>query len=213
MSFGNKTDFVSAQFSKWAPSAFLILLLSACSGAQAQNALGTEHLSAAALILLQAVNLVVMLAAVLSLALVVVPGLTIIWVTTLIYGILAGFGLAGGICFALISALMIFGNTVDQVLMGARARKSGASWTGVIASMLAALIFSLLFPPFGGLIAALVVLFVIESLRLRNWRRAGESTREMAMGCASAVLARMGIGLVMIGLWALWVWLAGQWPF
>jgi uncharacterized protein YqgC (DUF456 family) len=139
--------------------------------------------------------------------------LTIIWLAAMVYGLLAGFNLTSGLIFLGITLLMIFGNLVDQLRLGARAKASGASWAGVGASMLAALIFSILFPPFGGLVAALIVLFTFEMLRLRNWRRAGESTKQMAIGCASAVVARFGIGVVMIGLWLLWLQLSGAWPF
>ena len=159
------------------------------------------------------VVLVVMLLGLLSLLLYVIPGLTIIWLTGLIYGFLKGFDRNGLWIFAAMTLLMIFGNMVDQLLMGAKAKHSGASWLGVILSTIAALVFSLLFPPFGGLVAALVVLFVVEVIRLRNIAKAGQSTREMAVGCATAIAARFGIGLLMIGLWCLWVWLGGGWPF
>jgi len=159
------------------------------------------------------VVLVVMLLGLLSLLLYVIPGLTIIWLAGLIYGFLKGFDRNGLWIFAAMTLLMIFGNVVDQLLMGAKAKQSGASWLGVILSTIAALVFSLLFPPFGGLVAALLVLFVVEVIRLRNIAKAGQSTREMAVGCATAIAARFGIGLLMIGLWCLWVWLGGGWPF
>ncbi len=136
------------------------------------------------------------------------PGLTIIWLAGLIYGFLKGFDRNGLWIFAAMTLLMIFGNMVDQLLMGAKARQSGASWLGVILSTIAALIFSVLFPPFGGLVAALVVLFVVEVIRLRNIAKAGETTREMAVGCATAIIARFGIACLMIGLWPV-VWLGG----
>lgn len=191
----------------------LILLLAACSSVQAQNSFRGGDLSDAAELTLQIVVAVVMLAGLLSLLVLIIPGLTIIWLAALIYGLLTGFDLNSGLIFLAISACMVFGNMVDQILMGARAKKSGASWLGVLASMAAAFIFSILFPPFGGLVAALIVLFTVETVRLKNWRKASDSTREMAIGCASAVLARFAIGLLMIGLWVLWIWLSGRWPF
>ncbi len=188
-------------------------MLTACaSGADSSNFLGGIDMSAGVLLTVQIVVLAVMLLGLLSLLIVIIPGLTIIWLAALVYGLLTGFDLTSGLIFLGITLLMIFGNVVDQLLMGARAKKSGASWTGVVVSMLAALVFSILFPPFGGLVAALIALFTIETVRLKNWRQAGESTKEMAIGCASAVVARFGIGLVMIGLWALWLYLGDSWP-
>jgi uncharacterized protein YqgC (DUF456 family) len=198
-------------------SAFLFLfvsfLLPACSAQTAGGRWGGMALSPAWNTTLTIVVLVVMLLGLLSLLLYVIPGLTIIWLAGLIYGFLKGFDRNGLWIFAAMTLLMIFGNLVDQLLMGAKARQSGASWAGVILSTIAALVFSLLFPPFGGLVAALVVLFVVEVIRLRNIAKAGQSTREMAVGCATAIAARFGIGLLMIGLWCLWVWLGGGWPF
>ena len=136
----------------------------------------------------------------------IIPGLTIIWLSALAYGLLTGFTLVSIIFFVLITLLMIFGNMVDQLLMGAKAKQSGASWTGVILSTIAAFIFSFLWPPFGGIIAAMLVMFVFEFIRLRDWRKAGGSTKEMAVGCASAAVARFFIGVVMIGIWIIWVW-------
>ena len=189
-------------------------ILTACaSGAGSSNFLSGIDMSAGVLLTVQIVVLVVMLLGLLSLLFVIFPGLTIIWLAALVYGLLSGFDLTSGLIFLGITLLMVFGNMVDQLLMGARAKKSGASWTGVVVSMLAALVFSILFPPFGGLVAALIALFAIETVRLKNWRQAGESTKEMAIGCASAVVARFGIGMVMIGLWLVWLYLSGAWPF
>jgi uncharacterized protein YqgC (DUF456 family) len=56
-----------------------------------------------------------------SLLLVVIPGLTVIWLATLIYGILTGFKLSSGIIFVVITALMLIGNVSDQLMMGSKA--------------------------------------------------------------------------------------------
>ena len=192
---------------------FAFILTACASSAGSSNFLGGVDMSAGVLLTVQIVVLVVMLLGLLSLLFVIFPGLTIIWLAALVYGLLTGFDLTSGLIFLGITLLMIFGNMVDQLLMGARAKKSGASWIGVVVSMLAALVFSILFPPFGGLVAALIALFAIETVRLKNWRQAGESTKEMAIGCASAVVVRFGIGLVMIGLWLVWLYLSSAWPF
>ena len=158
--------------------------MTACASGAGSSPLGGIDMSAGVLLTVQIVVLVVMLLGLLSLLFVIFPGLTIIWLAALVYGLLSGFDLTSG--------LDLPGNHtadgpsatwVDQLLMGARAKKSGASWTGVVVSMLAALVFSILFPPFGGLVAALIALFAIETVRLKNWRQAGESTKEMAIGC------------------------------
>lgn len=190
-----------------------LLLLSSCT-AQGDFSLSSGvGLSPAMLTVLQVVTALVMIGGVFSLFLFVIPGLSIIWLAALAYGLLAGFDLASTILFLIITLLMAFGNIVDQLFMGAKAKQSGASWKSVIFSMLAAFIGSLIFPPFGGIIAALAVLFVFEYLRLRDLHKASDSTGKMAIGCATAAVARFFIGLVMIGLWVVWVWQSGELPF
>jgi len=136
------------------------------------------------------------------------PGLVIIWAVALGYGLTAGFGLVGWIMFALISVLMIGGTVVDNLLMGAQAHKEGAPWWAVLVAMTAAIVgsFVIPIPVIGGLLAALAVLFLIEFIRLKNWRRALTSMKGMLVGCGWAFVIRFIMGMVMIGLWMIWAW-------
>ena len=153
---------------------------------------------------LQWIILSVMLFGLFSLLIPILPGLVIIWVAGLVYGLVTGFNLTGGIIFAVMTLLMIAGSLVDNVLMGASARKTGASWLSILVALAAGLVGSLLWPPLGGLFAALVGIFLVEFYRLRDWRKAWDSTRGMAVGCGWSVVVRLLFGVVMIGLYALW---------
>ncbi len=146
-----------------------------------------------------------MLVGLLGVIIPILPGLVMIWAAALVYGLVMGF--EGGIAlFALITVLMLIGSVVDNVLMGGSARRSGASWVAVGVALLGALVGSLLWPPLGGLVLALVGIFAVEYLRLRDWRKALDSTRGLAVGCGWAVVVRALIALLMIGLWLVW-WL------
>lgn len=191
-------------------SILLLTSLSACSSPGLDSLSTGIGLSPSMLVAVQIVILLTMLAGLISLLAVVIPGLTIIWISALIYGLLTGFTTVPAILFILITALMLIGNVVDQFMMSAKAKKSGASWLSIFLSTGSAFIFSILFPPFGGLIAALVVLMTVEIIRLKDWRKAARSSREMALGCVSAIAVRFGIGLVMIGIWIFWVIQSGQ---
>lgn len=159
----------------------------------------------AALITLRVVVLAIMLFGLLTLIIPILPGLVIIWVPALVYGILTGFNWVNGALFAGITVLMIAGSLIDNVIMGARAKQTGASWVSIAVSLAGGILGSIIFPPFGGLIAALLGLFAVEFWRLRNWRKALDSTRSMAIGCGWAAVVRFGMGVVMILLWAAWV--------
>ena len=192
---------------------FGMLALSGCSAQGEFSLTSGIEMTPALLTITQIVTALVMVMGLFSLFLFVIPGLSVIWLAALAYGLLTGFDLTSTVLFLIITLLMAFGNIVDQLLMGAKAKQSGASWKSVILSMLAAFIGSLVFPPFGGIIAALAVLFVFEYLRLRDLRKASDSTGQMAIGCATAAAARFFIGLVMIALWVVWVWQSGELPF
>ncbi len=159
---------------------------------------------------LQAVILAVMLFGLFSLVIPALPGLVIIWAPALVYGLVTGFNWINGILFAIITLLMLFGSVVDNIIMGQRARQTGASWIAITVSLIAGLAGSLFFPPFGGLVGALLGLFVVEILRLKDIRSAIKSTKEMALGCGWAAVIRFGLGVIMILLWLAWVtWATG----
>jgi uncharacterized protein YqgC (DUF456 family) len=138
----------------------------------------------------------------------ILPGLVIIWVAAMGYGISVGFGALGWTMFAIITVLMLAGSILDNVLMGTQAHKEGAPWWVVLISMAAAIIGSLVIPIpiIGGILAALLVLFLIQWMRLKETRKALASMRGMLVGCGWAVVFRVIIGLVMIGLWLIWAW-------
>jgi uncharacterized protein YqgC (DUF456 family) len=148
---------------------------------------------------------VVMLIGLFGLVIPVVPGLTIIWLAALVYGLAAGFN---GWIFGIITVLMIIGNISDNFVMGAKAHEKGASWLAIIASLAAGVIGSIILTPLGGLIAALVVLFLVEWQRLKDKSVAFGSMKNMVIGLGWSILIRFGIGAVMVALWGLWVYLA-----
>jgi len=149
----------------------------------------------------------VQLVGLVSLVIPILPGQVIIWIANLVYGFTGGFTVWGWVIFAINTILMIVGSLVDNITMGASAKMTGASWLGVGLSLVAGVVGSLLFPPLGGLVAALIVLFVVEIIRLRDFKRAGNSTASMALGCGLAIIIRFAMGLVMIGLWSVWVFI------
>jgi len=138
----------------------------------------------------------------------ILPGLVIIWLAALGYGLAAGFGVLGWIMFALLTLLMLVGSVVDNILMGTSAHKEGAPWWVILLAMLAAILGSILIPVpiLGGILAALLTLFGIEWLRRKDWRKALASIKGMMIGWGWAFVIRFIIGMVMIGLWLIWAW-------
>jgi hypothetical protein len=134
------------------------------------------------------------------------PGLVVIWIAALIFGILTGFTTLGWVIFAVLTVLMVVGNVADNIMMGTKARQGGASWLSIILGLLAGILGSLLIPPIGGIIGAPLVLFLAEYMRQRQVDKAFASTRALLIGWGWSFVIRFIIGLVMIGLWMIWAW-------
>ena len=137
----------------------------------------------------------------------VFPGVTVIWLFTLVYGIIFDFGTLGGWIFGLLTLLAVIGELADNVLMSGRAHREGASWYAIVLATIAGLIGSVLLTPIGGIAAALGALYLIEYLRHKDPQLAWARTKSMAIGLGWAFVARFGIGTVMIVLWIIWAWL------
>jgi uncharacterized protein YqgC (DUF456 family) len=155
-------------------------------------------------LILKAVAMTIMLVGLVVLP--ILPGLVIIWVAALGYGLATGFSTFGWVVLATLTVLMLGGSLVDNILMGTSAHKEGAPWWVVLIATLAALIgsFVIPIPVIGGILAALATLFGIEWIRCKNWRKAMASLKGMMIGWGWAFVIRFIIGLVMIGLWFVW---------
>lgn len=138
----------------------------------------------------------------------VLPDLWLIWVGALVFGLLAGFdGWLGGVIMALLTGLTVLGVIVDWGLGTAAAKQGGASWQAVGASLALAFIGFFVLPPFGALIGAVAGLFGVEYLRRgRNTQEALIAVKHYMTGCGWSVVLRLAMGVVMIGLWAVWAW-------
>ena len=150
-----------------------------------------------------------------GLLLVFFPGLTVIWVSILIWGIATLFNYNVGpwtftltiVTFLVITLLMLLGNIIDNIFMAGGARNKGASWWAIGLSWVAMIAVSIWLTPLGGLAAALLMLFIVELIRIRDYKAAFRSTSSMAMGCGWAVLARLLIAGIMIALFVMWYFL------
>ena len=155
------------------------------------------------------INLIILAGMLVSLCGLIVPifpGLIIIWLLALLYGIVAGFGTLGAVLFVIITALAILGEISDNVLMSRRARQEGARWLSIAIAFIAGIVGSIVFSPLGGIAAALGGLFLAEYIPSKDHRKALAVTKAMAIGWGWSFVVQFGIGLMMIALWAIWAW-------
>jgi len=153
---------------------------------------------------LQILIYLIMLVGLVGMVIPIYPGVIIIWAAALAHGLATGFNTLEIWVILLLTLLAILGSLVDNLLMGGKARRAGASWMSIGLALAAGLMATFLFPPFGGIIAAPLALFLSEYLRNRDHRISWYVTRKLLTGWGLAFLARFGIGLTMIVIWALW---------
>ena len=133
------------------------------------------------------------------------PGNAVMWIAALIFGLVHGFGVSGLIFFVIITVLTVAAMLGDNVLMGAKAREKGASWISIFLALAAGLLFTLILPPLGGIIAAPLVLFASEYFRLKDHNKAIEVMRGLLVGWGWAFVLRFGIGVIVMIIWVVWV--------
>lgn len=134
------------------------------------------------------------------------PGLVVMWLAALGYGVASGFSTLGIVLFVIISILMIVGSLADNVMMGVGARQGGASWVTIAIALVAGVVGTLLLPPIGGLIAAPAAVILLEYRRLGDWQKAMGTLRGLATGWGLSFVLRFLLGVLIQGLWWVWVW-------
>ena len=150
------------------------------------------------------ITLIIMGVGLFGLAVPIFPGIAVIWLAALGYGVVMGFTPLGWALLVVLTVLMITGATIDNVLMGAKAHKEGAAWSSLVFGMAAGILGTIFFPPFGGLIAAPLMVLLLEYLRLHDIKKALASLRGLAIGWGAAFVVRFLIGMAMIGIWLVW---------
>lgn len=141
----------------------------------------------------------------------VFPGLTIMWLATLVYALIQG--AAGNMTgwdwflFAFITLLMLGGNVLDNVIIAAKMRERYIPWSSILLAFAAGIIVSLIFTPLGGMVAAPAGLYLAEWRRVRDSHTAFANTKAWMTGFGWAIAAKLGFGVIMIALWMLWAWL------
>ena len=163
-------------------------------------------------VIVEIFTLFVLLFGLVGLVVPVFPGLTVMWLATLVYALIQNSaGLMTGwdwFLFGVITVLMITGNIVDNLIIAYKMRDKYIPWSSIIWAFAVGIVASLFFTPLIGLIAAPLGLFLAELRRLKERDAAIESTKAYMIGWGWAFGARLLIGLVMTGLWMLSAWVA-----
>ena len=151
------------------------------------------------------ITLIVMLFGLFGLIMPVFPGLVIIWLAALGFGILGGFSAGGWGFFIVITVLMLIGNISDGILMAKKALEHGAAKASLVLAAIVSVLVSLIFSPIGGLIAAPIALYLSEKNQGHTKEEATAITKGLMVGWGWAFILRVAIGIIMIILWTIWM--------
>ena len=170
-----------------------------------------EWLQFTSQVVLETLTLFVLFIGLAGLIIPVFPGLTIMWLATLVYALIqnAADKMTGWdwFLFTVITLLMITGNIVDNLIIARKMRDQFIPWRSILLAFAAGIIASIFFTPLIGLIAAPFGLFLAEVNRLKDRDKAIQSTKAYMVGWGWAFGARFIIGVTMIGSWMLWAWI------
>jgi uncharacterized protein len=162
-------------------------------------------------VILQTLTLSVLIVGLLGLLIPVFPALVVMWLATLIYALIEN---AAGrmawidwLLFALITALMLFGSVIDNIIIARKMRGQSIPWGSIAMAFLAGIIASVFLTPLIGMLASPLSLFGVEYLRLHDRKLAFTSAKTYMIAWGWSFAAVFGVGVLMIILWLLWAWL------
>ena len=135
----------------------------------------------------------------------VLPDVILIWGSSLLYGLLIGWGRYGGWLFAGISVLALVGLVADAWVSGMGARKGGASFWSSLGGVIIGVIGLFVGGPLGLIVGMLLGVFVIEYWTHRDPDRALRATFGMGVGYGASFFVKIFLGLAMIAIWIGWV--------
>jgi len=134
------------------------------------------------------------------------PGGVIVWLLALLFGLInpSGFSDVGLIYFAILSILMIGSVAADNVAMGGKAKKAGASWFNLMLTLIALIAGSILTTAIGGIFIGASVLFLLEFIRNKDAKKAWNITKSMLIGFGWSSVIRLIIVFVQISIYGIW---------
>ena len=133
-----------------------------------------------------------------------IPGLPLIWLAALGFGLIEGFGPPGWIAMILITLLMAGGVTAKVVLPQRRASTAGAPKATLTFAAITGVVGFFVIPVVGLPLGAILGVLAAERRRTGDWTAARHSTKQVVIGFGLGTLVEMGAGIAMIACWVVW---------
>jgi uncharacterized protein len=144
------------------------------------------------------------------------PGIALIWISALIYGIVDRFTTLTPAVFAVITVLAAIGLAADFFLTQAATRFTGASWQATIAGVVGGIIGMIIGffaagigAGVGGIAGALVAVIGVEYVHRKDLRLAVKAGGGWLAGCLASRAMQFVIAFLMV---IIFVWRVGTHP-
>lgn len=146
-----------------------------------------------------------MLVGLIGTALPLVPGLPIVWLAALVYGLAEGFGTTGTVAFGIITVLAVAGIVGGVVLPHRHVAAKGTARPSAVAGAVGAIIGFFVIPVVGLVIGGVIGIYTMEFRRTGDRSAAWSTTKTLLVGFGLGVLLELAAGILMVGLWVTWV--------
>ncbi len=134
----------------------------------------------------------------------ILPGLLLIWGASLFYGLVVGFGFAGWLAMAVITALALIGTGIGYYLPARKTREVGFPRWGQLlvagATVVGFFVVPVIGAIFGLVLATLLVALAVE----RNLGEAWGTGWAMLIEMLKSAAIQLGMALFMAMAWGLW---------
>ena len=151
------------------------------------------------------IALLLMLVGLIGVVLPFFPGLALVWLGALVYGLMSGFGSVGWSFMIAITLLMAGGIVAGIVLPHQRVGAAGAPKSTLVTGIVLGVVGFFVIPIIGLPLGAALGVLLAERSRSNDWGVAWASTKTLIIGFGIGVLVQFVAGLAMVGCWVAWV--------
>lgn len=145
---------------------------------------------------------ILMLVGLIGTVLPILPGTILIFAGALLYALIEGFQAVGWPTLVVLGILAAVATTADLWASSIGAKIGGASGWSVAIGLLAGLVGFVVFSLPGAIIGAILGVLLTEIVRVGDWRQALKAGSGWVVGWILSTLVQLGIGLVMVAIFA-----------
>ncbi len=134
----------------------------------------------------------------------ILPGLLLIWGAALFYGLIVGFGFAGWLAMAVITALALIGTGIGYYLPARKTRAVGFPLWGQLLVVGATVVGFFVVPVIGAILGLVLGTLLVALAVERNLGEAWGTGWAMLIEMLKSAAIQLGMALFMAMAWGLW---------